>query len=224
MRSLILVLSIAACATAPRTRVDRVDQLPSHRYPVDGAVGRLVIDEGAFAELARPLRADVEHDLAAFDIRDPAGLKDRLFILALLDALDERWAEALAGIDRIAAVEVELADKVMTGLTIRVWVDALAHGGDREAFRAALERKLSAMPIALVRAQLAMLRTMGQVFTPEVCRRLVDDEIGPHVDHGAITLEQAQAIAFQRYAVVRLVPVGTVIDKVLGDHGVESRR
>ena len=106
------------------------------------------------------------------------NLKDRLFILALLDALDGHWTEALARIDRIAAVETKPADKVMTGLTIRVWSDALAHGGDHDAFRAALERKLATMPIDLVRTELSILRTMGQVFTPDACRKLVDQEIG----------------------------------------------
>jgi hypothetical protein len=220
MRCLVVLLLLAACA-ASRPRIDRADQLPAHRYPVTGDVGRLVIDGAAFAELARPLRADVEGELAQFDIRDPDSLKDRLFILALLDALDEHWSEALARLDRIAEVETRPADKAMTGLTIRVWGDAIAHGGDPEAFRAALERKLAAMPIDLVRGQLSMLRAMGQVFTPEACRRLVDEEIGPHVANGALSLEQAQAIAFQRYAVVRLAPVGAVIDKVLGDRGIE---
>jgi hypothetical protein len=109
----------------------------------------------------------------------------------------------------------------MTGLTIRVWADAIAHGGDAEAFRAALERKLTTMPIDLVRGQLAMLRAMGQVFSPDVCRKLVDDAIGAHLHDGALSLDQVQAVAFQRYAVVRLVPVGAVIDQVLGAHGIE---
>jgi hypothetical protein len=222
VRTLIAVLLIAACGAAPRSRVDHPDQLPSHRYQVTGDVGRLVVDPAAFAELAGPLRADLERDLANFDIRDRASLKSRLFLLALLDALDGRWREAVARLDQIAAAEVVPADKVMTGLTIRVWADAAAHGGDPEAFRAALERKLGTMPIELVRTQLSTLRTMGQVFTPELCRRLVDENIGPHVENGAVSLEQVEAIAFQRYAVVRLAPVGAAIDKVLGARGIEA--
>jgi hypothetical protein len=166
VRIFCVVLVVAACGAAPRPRVERADQLPDHRYPVTGQLGQLVIDEPAFAALARPLRADVEGDLARFEIREPESLKNRRFILALLDALDGRWTDAVAEIDRIAAVESDPADKVMTGLTIRVWADALAQGGSPDAFRAALERKLAAMPIDLVRRQLSMLRAMGQVFTP----------------------------------------------------------
>src|SRR5689334_1470434 len=89
MRRLLVVLAlVAACGGAQRPRVDRADQLPVHRYPVTGDVGRLVVDEAAFAAVARPLRADMERDLAQLDIRDPESLKDRLFVLALLDALD----------------------------------------------------------------------------------------------------------------------------------------
>jgi hypothetical protein len=225
MRSLLVLLALlAACGGAQSPRVDRADQLPVHRYPVTGDVGRLVVDEAAFAALARPLRADMESDLARFDIRDPESLKARLFVLALLDALDNHWPEALARIDRIAAIETRPAEKAMTGLTIRVWSDALAHGGTPDAFQDALERKLATMPLALVRNDLSILRTMGQVFSPDTCRELVSKEIGPHVKDGALSFEQVQAIAFQRYAVVRLVPVGAAIDQVLGDHGIEPQK
>jgi hypothetical protein len=77
------------------------------------------------------------------------------------------------------------------------------------------------MPIDLVRPQLSILRAMGQVFTPEMCRKLVNDEIGARLQGGALSFEQAQAVAFQRYAVVRLAPVGAAIDQVLAARGIE---
>jgi hypothetical protein len=226
MHRLVLVLLIAACSSAPaprpapRAAIEPPAQGADHRYRVTDA-GRLVIDGAAFADLARRLRPDLERDLASGAVRDAEGLRDRWFLLALLDALDDRWDRAVASIDRAAALETDPADRAMTGLTIRVWADAIAHGGDAEAFRAALERKLSTLPTNLVRGRLAMLRAMGQVFSPDVCRKLVDDAIGAHLHDGTLSLDQAQAIAFQRYAVVRLVPVGAVIDQVLGAHGIE---
>jgi hypothetical protein len=223
MHRLLLVLLIAACGATPRPAaspaVERPAQGADHRYRVTDA-GRLVIDGDAFAELARRLRPDIERDLAGA-VHDAEGQRDRWFLLALLDALDDRWDQAVANIDRAAALETDPADRAMIGLTIRVWADAIGHGGDAEAFRAALERKLTTLPTDLVRGQLAMLRAMGQVFSPDVCRKLVDDAIGAHLHDGALSLDQAQAVAFQRYAVVRLVPVGAVIDQVLGAHGIE---
>lgn len=46
--------------------------------------------------------------------------------------------------------------------------------------------------------------------------------IGSHVRDGTVSLDDAQTIAFQRYAVKRLVQVGPVIDAVLGAHGIEA--
>jgi hypothetical protein len=227
MHRLLLVLLIAACGSTPRpasrSAVERPAQGADHRYRVTDA-GRLVIDGDAFADLARQLRPDLERDLAAGVVHDPEGQRDRWFLLALLDALDDRWDQAVVNLDRAAALETDPADRAMTGLTIRVWADAIGHGGDAEAFRAALERKLTTLPTDLVRGQLSMLRAMGQVFSPDVCRKLVDDAIGAHLHDGALSLDQAQAVAFQRYAVVRLVPVGAVIDQVLGAHGIEPAR
>lgn len=223
MRRLLVVLVIAACA-APRPRIERAEQLPAHRYPVAGTAGQLVVDAGAFAEFSHRLRGDIERDLVRFDIRDRKSLKDRWFVLALLDALDDRWDDAVAELDRIAAIELRPGDRLMTGLTIRVWADALGHGGGRDAFRDALERRIAALPIDRVRGALMVLRTMGQVFTAEVCRQLVDDEIGAQIDRGALTFDQAQAVAFQRYAVVRLVPVGAILDQVLGAYGIAAQQ
>jgi hypothetical protein len=180
-------------------------------------VGRLAVDGGAFADLARPVRADLEGARGG----DVEATKERLFVLALLDALDDRWPEAVARLDAIAAIEDKPAARVMTGLTIRVWADALAHGGDTpQAFRAALARKVAALPVELVREQLKVLRAMGRAFTPDACRAMLQDAVGPEAKSGAIGLDAVHAVAFQRYAVVRLAPVGRDIDEVLGAAGI----
>jgi hypothetical protein len=220
-RALTSALVVCACAAAPRLRVDRPEQLPAHTYRVPPDVGRLVVDAAAFAELARAVRADLELDLERYDIRHAETLKEHLFILAVLDALADRWDDAVARLDRIAAVETDPGARVMTGLTIRVWADARAHGGDAPpAFRSALERKVAELPVDLVRTALATLRMMGRTFTPEVCRRLVDDSVGGDARSGPISLEAVHAIVFQRYAVVRLAPVGRDIDEVLARAGI----
>jgi hypothetical protein len=217
----VVVVLVSACASAGRTRIDRPEELPPHAYVVPPDVGRLVIDAAAFAELSRQVRSHLEGELARYDIRDTTTLEDRLFVLSLLDALDDRWAEAVGRLDAIAAVEADPRAKAMTGLTIRVWADARAHGGtDPRAFRQALERKLASLPVAQVRPQLAMLRAMGQTFTPDVCKKLIEDSIGAEAKTGALSLESIHALAFQRYAVVHLVPVGEEIDHALAAAGV----
>jgi hypothetical protein len=207
----LLALALVACATAAPPA--RIDLAAERRYAVPAEPGLLVVDAAVFARFARDLRAGVEGELARHDLRDPAALRERLFTLALLDALDDRWDAALADIDRIVPLAATENDRIMTGLTIRVWHDARAHGGD---FRAALERKLATMPVAKVRGELEMLQAMGQQFSPETCRRLIDEAFGEEAKRGSLPLAPAQAVAFQRYAVVNLVPVGKDIDEVVG--------
>jgi len=190
---------LAACAHAA---------VAGYRVPAD--VGVLVSDRAAFARFAGDLRAGVERDLPA---ATGEAKKDRLFTLALLDALDGHWPAAVAHLDQIAALETSPSARAMRGLTIRIF----AEGGD---VRAAMEHQLAQLPIELVRDQLAMLRTMAQVFTPAVCRQLVVENVKAR--DGRVSFDDAQAIAFQRYAVVYLVPAAPIIEKVLADHAIGS--
>lgn len=55
--------------------VERADQLPAHSYAVTKAPSALLHDDVALAALTRSLRADLESDLAKYDIRDSAALR-----------------------------------------------------------------------------------------------------------------------------------------------------
>jgi hypothetical protein len=186
------------CGGAPRPMRPQPVRAPAE-------VGQLVGNDAAFAEFAARVRA------ATSD----------LFILAMLDALANDWMRAVARLDELRAHEPDPDRALLTGMSIRIWADARAHGGDTpDAFRGALERMLAALPARpAVTAALSQLRAMGQTFTPETCRRLVDENVKPGAD-GALTPEQIHIVVFQRYAARRLAPVGKVIDEVLGARGV----
>jgi hypothetical protein len=206
--ALVFVIAVVACG-APHA---------APRYPVPQHAGDLVIDAAQFARFAAAVRRDAE---AAVRHRGDAAAKDELFVLAMLDALDDHWPTAVGLLDRIRTVETDPVKAAMTGVSIRVGADARAHGGvSPEAYAAALERQLAALPIDRVRDELAMLRAMGQTFTPDVCRELVEESVGPHVRAGTIGFDDVQTIVFQRYAAVELSPVGAVIDRVLAAHGI----
>jgi len=182
-------------------------------YDVPTPVGRIVIDDAAFQKFSRQLRPDL---FARAGAKDPEVAKAALLLLAMLSALDGSWDDAIRQLDRATALEPSAEGKAMLGLTVRVWADA--RGGDAEAFRTAFEARLSALPLARLVDDMAVLRAMGQNFTPAFCRTLVEQEVGPHVVDNRVTMNEAYAIVFQRYAVEKLVPVGRIIDEVLGKH------
>jgi hypothetical protein len=191
------------------------------RYPVPTPVGTLVTDAAAFATFEAAVRPDVERDTRT--VTEPTALQARWFVIALLDALDGRYPDAVAAIDRVASFETSPAMKAMVGLTIRVHADA-GLDASPEAFRQALDARIATLPVADLGKELSTLRTLGQVLSPDVCRQLVDGAVGPHVLGGTVDIEQVQALAFQRYAVVKLVPYGRVIDEVLAARGIEPLR
>lgn len=209
----VFFLAIAACSGIGHRRAAPQE---AKRYPVPAEVGSIVVDGAAFAMFATAIRPDLERESTS---KDPEIAKARLFVLAMLEALDEKWPSALAYLDKVRDLEAKPEDKAMTGLTLRVWTDV---AGDPAKFRAAFEARAKVLPHDKLVEQLAMLRTMGQVFTPDVCRQLVNQEVTPHVKDGTVGIDQAHAIVFQRYAVVRLVPVGTDIDEVLAALGVQA--
>jgi hypothetical protein len=208
MKLVAIAVLIAACASAPHPAP------VATWFEVPTEIGVLVIDDAEFARFARPLRAALETQLA----HTPDD-KDRRFVLAMLDALDGRWTEAVTELDRIRATERDKRKAIMTGLTIRLWASAREHGGETQAaFRAALEHAVGELPLPLVKDDLSMLREMGRAFTVQVCRQLVNQSV--KADHGTISFEDTQVVVFQRYAATQLVQVGPVIDEVLGAHGI----
>src|SRR6185503_13407891 len=153
-RTCAMALLVAVACGGAAAREQPRDAPGRYRVPAD--LGRLVVDAAAFAGFARDVRRQLEAEVDAGGL---AARKERLFLLSLLDALDDRWSSAVTRIDRIAAMETDPMAKSMTGLTIRVWADARAHGGDTPAaFRAALQRRLAAMDLAAVRGPLSVLR------------------------------------------------------------------
>jgi hypothetical protein len=61
---------------------------------------------------------------------------------------------------------------------------------------------------------------MGTVFTPETCKQLVKQHVGPDAADGKVSREMASALVFQRYAALHLAPVGPIIVEVLNEAGV----
>lgn len=188
------------------------------RYPVPSQVGDLVIDDALLARFVEPVQRDAE---AAVRARGDAAANDALFTLAILDALADRWPAAVAKLDRIRAVEQDAVKAAMTGLSIRVGAEARARDGtDDERYAAALEQVLATLPFDQVRGELAMLRAMGKTFTPEACRDLVTEAVGPTVRDGRVGFDEVQIIVFQRYAAVELSRVGARIDRILAARGI----
>ena len=88
---------------APERRViERQDDLPRHSYGLSIPVVDLYQPENKviLLQLAAKLRADVELDLASFDIRDATTLQGFYGDLASVAMLEGRWRDYLDLLDK----------------------------------------------------------------------------------------------------------------------------
>ena len=91
----VLTVAILALSHAQqKQRVERADQLPVHSYSIPAPPSAMLRDETAVAQLAASVRADLEADLAGYDIRDAAALRSYYRALSTIAMLQHRIAEA----------------------------------------------------------------------------------------------------------------------------------
>ena len=84
-----LVVGCTTGSTAEKSKkikITKLDELPQHTYPFTGKVTELIRSDGQVLELAEKVRADVESDLATYDIGDAAtmqGMYGKLLTVAV---------------------------------------------------------------------------------------------------------------------------------------------
>ncbi len=152
--SLLFALALAAspAAAADRIKVDSLDDLPDHAYPISGSATALLADDAAFAAFTAKVRADLESDLAAYDITDPSTLQQYHTALANAALLEGRWDDAVTHLDQVRDLEQKAASKAMGGLTARSYVAARKQLGDAagmDAIRPVFQRELTSRVEAL---------------------------------------------------------------------------
>ena len=69
----------------------------------------------------RKVRADLESDLAAYDIQDKPTLQGFYSVLQAVAMLDGRYDEAMAYVEKTRAIELKESKKLMTGQVLAAY-------------------------------------------------------------------------------------------------------
>jgi hypothetical protein len=178
---------------AARTRIETADQLPRHEYPVPESATALVEDDAQFAALATQLEADLEADLARYQIGDRATLKDYYGTLASLALIDGRHNEALAWMDSVRAIEDKPALKALAGTFERAFAESAKNpeGERTSAFADAYRAEITALPYEEVQAELRMLKGIAEMSAQNTLLGYVQAQVGPAAESGEISRELA---------------------------------
>ncbi len=177
-------------SASDRKTVSSIEDLPRHTYPVQGDVlAFLTQTPAAFQASAAPVRADVDHVLATYDVSDHATLRDMLRArLAIEMASGRDDASALLTIDAILAADDKAQARLTGQLTEQAFLRARlvthdAPGVCPAGFAALYAGALSPLPWTVVGAELKNQKGFTQIVTPTFLSGLVGAELQPTLDH-----------------------------------------
>ena len=200
-------------ASAVKPRISKAADLPRFNYPVTGKLEDTVRSADKFAVLAEALRRDTESVLAGYEIADKSAQRDLISLLAQLDFLAGRYDQALAHAEAVRALQDKPADKLLSGLRLRVMAAAAKTGAPgseayRKAVAASLVAELAPLPYPVIENDIkgskAGLELMGEGLilgrTREVLQPIADAT-------GVLSNEFAPALVNARFALLGVLPI-----------------
>jgi hypothetical protein len=210
---------------ADKIQVLKEDDLPRHTYEVETTASELVSSWDALAPLAEQVRADLESDLEAYDIRDKTTLQRIYGTLLTLDMLEGEYESAEVHIAKLRDLEDKPALKLTSGNGVEARIAAIREVGgreDMEAYRAAFRRhyaeKVNALPYDVVQDVLQGNKARMEMFSEVLLKGMVAEQIDPMVAAaGEVSGPVAAQILGTYNALVWALPVKDVVIEVLAE-------
>jgi subtilisin family serine protease len=231
--SFVLGLSLAIvpaplCPAQPpapaKKPVRTADDLPRHTYRIEGKASEFLLSDRPFREFLARVAADVEADLAGYDITDPTTLQGYHGVLMQAAMIEGRWDDALAQAERIRALEQKESKRLMTGQVLGSMVAARrAAGDDRAAFEAAfkeeLRRRVSAFPWDVVREEVTQAKGRAEMVSRALIIGGMQGQIDPVVEAsgGELSGDMARGLIGARAALDVILPLNPMVAEVYAD-------
>jgi subtilisin family serine protease len=217
-------LALAADKEAPqeKIKISSLDELPVHTYPLEGTVAELMELPQKMKALRKQYRADIESDLATYEITDVATLKGFYQSLVLLDLAEMKYKDAVAGLDQITAMEDKEAAKLMGGLTTKAYVaakDKVTGSVTQEKFLAVFERELEtllfALPYRVVQDRVKADKGRAEFMSEGLLRGVIESQVEPAAKAmGGLSSDLARTVISIRYAIDHRLILNPAIARV----------
>lgn len=223
---LALALAAAAPSAAEKKRVERAADLPRFSYRVEGRLEETVRNPEAFARLAGPMRRDLQSVLDGHEIADRSHQRRLLGMLAQLDFLEGKYADAARRAGEIRALEEKPASKLLSGLLLQAMVAAQQATGSTssEAYRREVGRVLAAglapLPFAVVENDIKGAKSGAELVGETLVLGGVRDRLQPVVEKagGALSSDLAPDLVAARFALIARLPLKQTLVQVYGDY------
>jgi subtilisin family serine protease len=223
---LLLLLSATAQSAADKIKVKKLDELPRHAYKVSGQVRDLLKSDKAFTAFAAAVRADLEADLAKYDIEDKATLARLHATLAQLDLGAGRYDDALKQIREVRQLQDKPAARLTALLVPETIIAArreVGQGADQAAFRKAFKRRLTArvtaLPWDVVQDTIKQSRGMRAMMTENMALGFIAGQVEPAVARtGKVSGDLAPMLVSMRTNIKYEMPLRAEIVAVYQDY------
>ncbi len=208
-----------------KPKITKLDDLPRHTYPVQGSVTDLITSTEKFTPFAAQVRADIEKDLASYDIEDKTTLKNLKGLLVTLDLLEGKNAEARALITELRNLEDKPALKLTTGFITEVRLDVqdqtkqtdFTQPAFQQAFQKALTERAGALPWKDVQDVLKQTKASFEIRSRNLLLGAVKSEIEPAVKKtGSLSNDLADSVIGIRSGLEISIPLKAPIVAALG--------
>lgn len=207
------VSSVAWAEPPAKTPVKTAADLPVYTYRIEGKASEFVQSDKPFREFAAKVKADLESDLAKFDIQDKPTLQGYYGILQQIAMFEGRHDDALAYVERIRALELKEAKRLMTGQSLMAMVEAKKAGleGDafKEAYAANLERNISKLPWDVVREEVTAAKGRAEMISRELIVGQLKAGLDPVVEasKGELSSDMARGLVGMRVMMDVMLPL-----------------
>ena len=171
-----------------KIKITKLDDLPQHTYPVEGQLAELVRSDEWIGELAGKVRADIEADLATYQIDDASTMQRMYNTLLTIDLIEQKHDDALAGIERIRALEEKEAKKLVAGLSTEAMIGARRQVGDDadqseygRAYRRELSKRIAGLPWDIVQDEIQERKGRAEIFSENLLMGIIQARMQPVV-------------------------------------------
>lgn len=218
--SLALVTDPAIGQQPEKIQITKLDDLPQHTYPVSGKVAELVKSDKLIAELAAKVRANVQSDLAKYEIDDASTLQRMHGTLLVIDMIGHDYDAAIKGIEKIRALEDKQAKKLTTGLSTGAMISARREVGEdagmdqyKQAFRRHLSAAAEKLPWDIVQDVIQENKGRMEIFSENLLMGIVQAQMEPVVAKtGELSADMAGSVLGIHFMIKERLPLkGEVI-------------
>ena len=209
-----LSLSSVSAFAQEKKRIDKAADLPRFTYKVEGQLEDTIRDNAKFAAFAKEYRGNVESVLAQYDIADKATLRNLLSSLIQLDYLEGRFDAALKGVATVRDLQDKPADKLLSGIQIKTYIDAQKQAGNAtsDAYRQDVAKRLSAtldpLPFGVVQNDVREMKASVEIASEALALGYVREVLQPTAAKaGSLSSDLAPALVSTRYRLLVTLPL-----------------